>query len=153
MTSGGRPARHEVVTPRRDWINGDSHRLFSPWHSVFLHLFLAPALLTADGQRSDAAADEMFHFAQETVGSEGAARVGVAPNSLEHGLVAGDLFERGAPLAGGIWARQAVKSKSAAPASAPQPRVAAASQWSGALDQAYSHTCLAIPARTGLSST
>ena len=42
----------------------------------------------------------MFHFAQETVGSEGAARIGVAPNSLLHGLVAGDLLERGAPLAG-----------------------------------------------------
>ena len=42
----------------------------------------------------------MFYFAKEAVGSERAARIGVAPNTLVHGLVAGDFLERGAPLAG-----------------------------------------------------
>jgi len=77
-----------------------SHRLFSSWRFVFLYLFLPPAFLAADGQWSDAAADGMFDFAEETVGSEGATDIGVAPNAFLCRFVAGDFLERGGPLAG-----------------------------------------------------
>ena len=66
-------------------ITRDSHRLFVfvcvlffPLGGAAFLLILAPALLAANGQWADAAADEMFHFAQETVGAERAARVDVA---------------------------------------------------------------------------
>jgi len=65
-----------------------------------LLLILAPALLAANGQWADAATDEAFHFAQETVGAEGAAGVGVAADRFLRYFVAGNFLEGVAPLPG-----------------------------------------------------